>query len=112
MSGITDLLFDLSALLRSDPDAGKLHTRHLLALRAVCEHWRPIAIVTLAELIDATQSTTSRTVDRLVSAGLLQRTESPEDRRSVLLSPTDTGRELNARVRRYTLAVSRHVAAA
>ena len=94
----------LSALLAQDQQASWLHTRHLLALRTVCEHWRPLSVHALAALIDATPSTTSRTADRLVAEGLLTRTDNPDDRRVALLEPTQAGRDLNARIARYLLA--------
>jgi DNA-binding MarR family transcriptional regulator len=43
-------------------------------------------------------SNASRTCDRLIKAGLLDRRDSPEDRRNLTLSPTPAGRKLVDRV--------------
>jgi DNA-binding MarR family transcriptional regulator len=48
----------------------------------------------LAEAMDIHASNASRSCDRLVAAGLLRRTESPLDRRNLVLELTEEGREL------------------
>ncbi|SFC64696.1 transcriptional regulator, MarR family [Nocardioides terrae] len=48
----------------------------------------------LAEAMNVHPSNASRSCDRLVAAGLLSRTESPLDRRHLILGLTDQGREL------------------
>ncbi|MBI5085947.1 MAG: MarR family transcriptional regulator [Acidobacteria bacterium] len=52
----------------------------------------------LAEAVDLDTSTLSRTVDGLVKAGLVQRTEDPADRRSVRLVLTAAGVERVGRI--------------
>ncbi|SFA43612.1 transcriptional regulator, MarR family [Parageobacillus thermantarcticus] len=47
----------------------------------------------LAEKLNLSNSNVSGTVDRLVSAGLVARETSKEDRRAVILSLTDKGRQ-------------------
>lgn len=47
----------------------------------------------LAEKLNLSNSNVSGTVDRLVSAGLVAREASKEDRRAVILSLTDKGRQ-------------------
>ncbi|GCD82454.1 hypothetical protein PTHTG4_15160 [Parageobacillus thermoglucosidasius] len=47
----------------------------------------------LAEKLNLSNSNVSSTVDRLVSAGLVARETSKEDRRAVILSLTDKGRQ-------------------
>ena len=49
-------------------------------------------------------SNASRTCDRLTKAGLLDRQESPEDRRNVTLTLTAAGRRLVSKVTRYRRA--------
>ena len=48
----------------------------------------------LAEAMDVHASNASRSCDRLVAAGLLRRTESPLDRRNLVLELTDEGQAL------------------
>lgn len=48
----------------------------------------------LAEAMDIHPSNASRSCDRLVAAGLLRRTESPLDRRNLVLELTEEGRGL------------------
>ena len=66
-----------------------LHTRGPLNLSAV------------AAGLDVNPSNASRTCDRLSKAGLLDRRESPEDRRNVTLTVTDAGRRLVDSVTRH-----------
>lgn len=48
----------------------------------------------LAQLMDIHPANATRACDRLVTAGLLERRESPDDRRNLLLEVTDDGRAL------------------
>ncbi len=48
----------------------------------------------LSERLQVNASTTLRTVDRLISLGLVARRENPEDRREVLIELTGRGRRL------------------
>jgi DNA-binding MarR family transcriptional regulator len=48
----------------------------------------------LSERLQVNASTTLRTVDRLIAAGLVARKENPDDRREVLLQLTRRGRQL------------------
>jgi DNA-binding MarR family transcriptional regulator len=54
----------------------------------------PSNLNALAESMGVHPSNASRSCDRLVAAGLLCRTESPLDRRNLVLDLTDEGREL------------------
>jgi DNA-binding MarR family transcriptional regulator len=61
----------------------------------------------LAALLGVERSTATRMCDRLVSAGLIERTSDPSDRRAVFITLTEEGRAVVAvvtRARRETLA--------
>jgi DNA-binding MarR family transcriptional regulator len=53
-----------------------------------------IRMSSLAERVHANQSTFSRSMDKIVSGGWAQRSASPDNRREVLISLTDSGRAL------------------
>ncbi len=54
----------------------------------------PLNLAAVAAGLDVNPSNASRTCDRLSKAGLLDRRESPHDRRNVTLTLTDAGRRL------------------
>src|SRR5262245_10969065 len=54
----------------------------------------PLNLSAVATALDVNPSNASRTCDRLIRAGLLDRRDSPEDRRNVTLTLTDAGRTL------------------
>jgi len=54
----------------------------------------PLNLSAVATALDVNPSNASRTCDRLIRAGLLDRRDSPEDRRNVTLTLTDAGRSL------------------
>lgn len=58
-----------------------------------------IPVSGLAERLGTRLPSTSVLVDRLVHAGLVERSSDPEDRRRVLLVPTDQGFDLMKRLR-------------
>lgn len=60
----------------------------------------PIPVSRLAEGLGTRLSSTSVLVDRLVNAGLVERSSDPQDRRRVLLATTGRGIELMMRLRR------------
>lgn len=68
-----------------------------------------VRVGALADALDINVSTFSRSADRLVVAGWVERVENPENRREVLLDLTDDGRRLvesvTARRRREIAAV-------
>jgi DNA-binding MarR family transcriptional regulator len=74
--------------------------RALTMLRAL----QPASLVQLAEGIGVTPSTTSRLVDRLVVAGLVQRRPSPESRRQIELRLSPDGEAALDRYDRLRLA--------
>ncbi|SHN32754.1 MarR family winged helix-turn-helix transcriptional regulator [Cryptosporangium aurantiacum] len=59
----------------------------------------------LAETMYLSQSALSRTVSRLVKAGLVERTHCEVDRRGVFVKITDDGRQLYAEARKTHVAV-------
>ncbi|MFZ0834076.1 MAG: MarR family transcriptional regulator [Mycobacterium sp.] len=61
----------------------------------------PLNLAAVAAGLDVNPSNASRTCDRLLKAGLLDRRESAEDRRNVNLTLTDAGRRLVERVTRH-----------
>ena len=67
----------------------------------------------LAVLLEVHPSNATRVVDRLVAKGLLDRTTTEDDRRSVTLAPTRTGRAAVSRVlgarRRLLLEILRRM---
>lgn len=58
----------------------------------------PTRMSTLAERMGALPSTFSRSIDRMVAGGWVERLPSPESRREVLITLTPGGRELVAEV--------------
>jgi DNA-binding MarR family transcriptional regulator len=58
----------------------------------------PVKLATLAGLLDVQPSTTGRMVDRLVGAGLIDRTPHPTSRRELVTELTPRGREVVRRV--------------
>jgi DNA-binding MarR family transcriptional regulator len=54
----------------------------------------PLNLSAVAAALEVNPSNGSRTCDRLIRAGLLDRRDSPEDRRNVTLTLTDAGRNL------------------
>src|SRR6201981_3212266 len=58
----------------------------------------PVNLATLAGLLDVQPSTTGRMVDRLVSAGLIDRRPHPNSRRELMAQLTAHGREVVSRV--------------
>jgi DNA-binding MarR family transcriptional regulator len=72
------------------------------------EHWRILEVLSdelgrsmgeLAELVLMNHPALTKTVDRMVSRGLVHRRADPEDSRRVLVYITDRGLELMARLR-------------
>lgn len=61
----------------------------------------PMKLVALAELLGVNPSTATRTVDRLVTAGWVQRQSNPESRREVTITLTRSGHDLVSQVTDY-----------
>lgn len=101
MSDTSSHLWAFSALLASDPEAGKLHTRHLQLLALIVEHGQPLARVDAAAVLECSPGIITRTADRLVEIGFLTRRDSALDRRISELEATALGRAVNERIRKY-----------
>jgi len=58
----------------------------------------PLSLSDLSQRLGIDKSTASRVVDTLVVGGMVERVPQPEDRRSVVLSLTTTGKENLSRI--------------
>lgn len=61
----------------------------------------PMNLASVAAGLEVNPSNASRTCDRLIKAGLLDRRDAPEDRRNITLSLTEEGRRLVGRVTKH-----------
>ena len=98
-------LFLLVARLRGrlgEPEPLPLTMTQKLALTTVVDSGA-LRIGRLAERMETTEATASRTVDSLARAGLVRRRPDPDDRRGVRIESTARGRRL-VEVRRAHLA--------
>jgi len=75
---------------RAADELGQVSVVQLRAL-TMLRQLQPASLVQLAEGIGVTPSTTSRLVDRLVAAGLVDRRTSPESRRQIELRLSPDG---------------------
>ena len=69
------------------------------ALRAAIEHDGAARLSDIAERLRIAPRSATEVVDSLQSKGLVDRTPSPTDRRSILVVPTDAGREVADAIR-------------
>ncbi|MFF2543157.1 MarR family winged helix-turn-helix transcriptional regulator [Kitasatospora sp. NPDC058063] len=76
---------------RATRTPGALSLTHARALRTLAEQG-PLTISGLAAATETTGAATTQLVNGLVTAGYVTRTRQPEDKRSVLVALTDTGR--------------------
>ncbi|MFE2182488.1 MarR family winged helix-turn-helix transcriptional regulator [Streptomyces sp. NPDC059455] len=88
----------LPALRGARGEHGDLTPSRQTALGALATHGS-MRISTLATRLGIALPTTSRMVELLDTAGWIERTPDPEDRRASLIALTDTGRELLRAVR-------------
>lgn len=95
------VLVAISARALADVDA----TLTVVQLRTlvVLEDRGPVKLAVLAGALGVNPSTAMRMVDKMAAAGLVDRQANPGSRREVLLSLTDSGRQVVERVmaRRY-----------
>jgi DNA-binding MarR family transcriptional regulator len=73
-------------LVRQHLSVTQLHVLWLL------EHHGAMAMSRLAELLDVSLSSATGLIDRMTEHGLIERVRVPDDRRLVLVQPTDAGR--------------------
>lgn len=106
--GIVRLLTELAR--RRDPSEASTHelsTSQAQAIRLIILDG-PQRVGSLARALGVTMATASRTVDALVSAGLVQREPDPHDARAVRVVLTARGRkEHQLRYRRFVRALER-----
>jgi DNA-binding MarR family transcriptional regulator len=88
---------------RAADELGQVSIVQLRAL-TMLRQLQPASLVQLAEGIGVTPSTTSRLVDRLVAAGLVERRTSPESRRQIELRLSPDGEATLDRYDRARLA--------
>jgi DNA-binding MarR family transcriptional regulator len=96
---ITDALLTASRLLvamsaRSIAQVDETITIPQYRTLVVLSTRDPVNLATLAGLFGVAPSTTGRMVDRLVSAGLIDRQPHPESRRELVVELTPRGREV------------------
>ncbi len=73
-------------------ECGISHTMLEVLIRLCRKPGEEVSQRRLADDLTLTSSGTTRLIDRMEEAGLVRRVPSPEDRRSVLVEPTDHGR--------------------
>lgn len=100
---ITDALLTASRLLvaisaRSIGQVDENITIPQFRTLVILSNRGPINLATLAGLLEVQPSATGRMVDRLVSAGLIDRLPHPTSRRELLAALTKRGREVVRRV--------------
>jgi DNA-binding MarR family transcriptional regulator len=70
----------------------------------ILARWGPMSLGELGDLLVAEGGHPSRLVDRMVTAGLVERRPAPDDRRRVELMPTARGRQLADSAREHKTA--------
>jgi DNA-binding MarR family transcriptional regulator len=114
--GLTDYIFHLFAVVGRHREA-RLEAG-LKSLGLNLTRYRALSVVsgigpcTMSELADFTavdRTTLTRTVDQLVETALVERTTPREDRRQVVLTLTEAGRELCQRSMQVIFAVNREL---
>jgi DNA-binding MarR family transcriptional regulator len=98
-------LLALSSLLARDPEAGKLHHRHLQVLAQLCLSRKPLTATQIAAALDVRQPQMSRLLLKLENHGMISRTDPRH--RPMVFCPTASGRALDARVRGHVKACLR-----
>lgn len=103
---ITDALLTASRLLvaisaRSIGRVDETITIPQFRTLVILSNQGPINLATLAGLLGVQPSATGRMVDRLVAAGLIDRTPHPTSRRELLAALTKRGRDVVRRVTAY-----------
>lgn len=84
----------LGVVARSVSSALELVTLPQFRVLVVLAGTGPIRMGALAERVHANQSTFSRSMDKIVAGGWAERSSSPDSRREVLISLTESGRAL------------------
>jgi DNA-binding MarR family transcriptional regulator len=87
-----------SMLLARDEETAGMPMRDLQIIALLVAHNTPLAVGQVATMLDLSHPYVGRVADKLVTQGLLARSEDPTDRRIALLEPTRAGRALDQRV--------------
>jgi DNA-binding MarR family transcriptional regulator len=103
---VTDALLTASRLLvaisaRSIARVDETITIPQFRTLVILSNRGPLNLATLAGLLDVQPSTTGRMVERLVSAGLIERRPHPRSRRELVAELTPRGRRVVRRVTAY-----------
>ena len=106
LDAITDALLSASRLLvaisaRSIAAVDETLTIPQFRSLIILSNEGPMNLATLAGLLDVQPSTTGRMVDRLVSAGLIERRQHPSSRRELVAGLTARGRKVVQNVTAY-----------
>jgi DNA-binding MarR family transcriptional regulator len=102
MTELVDRQFMLSAILARDPDATRLHLRHLQVLEHVCSGNGVLTSAVIAAELDISPAQTSRLLAKLESHEMI--TRSDPRYRPMTWGPTVRGRALIIRLRTYVSA--------
>jgi DNA-binding MarR family transcriptional regulator len=99
LDAITDALLTASRLLvaisaRSIAQVDETITIPQFRTLVILSARGPINVTTLAGLLDVQPSTTGRMVERLVTAGLIDRRPHPDSRRELMVELTPRGQEI------------------
>lgn len=100
-SAVATHLQAFSSLLAHDQEAAQLHMRDLQILSLLVSHGVPLSVSAVATIVGVSVPMISRAAEKLVQRGLLTRGVHVSDRRQVLLSPSDSGARLDARVKQH-----------
>lgn len=106
MSAARVLVGVIAASVAAVEDAVTVPQFRVLAMTAT---HGPLSVGDVARVLAVHPSNATRTVDRLVGDGLLDRRDSPRDRRQVELTLTPAGRDLVGTVMRHRRATIRAV---
>jgi DNA-binding MarR family transcriptional regulator len=99
VDALTDAVLTASRLLvavsaRSIAAVEETITLAQFRLLVVLDGRGPVKLIGLAELLAVNPSATTRMVDRLVAAGMVDRRQNPATRREVVIGLTGAGREV------------------
>jgi DNA-binding MarR family transcriptional regulator len=105
LSGVGDLIGDLMGLVHRRSAGGTLSLMNEAGLTMaqmvalyVLDFKGVQSVSTIASFLNLSPAATSHLVDRLVTAGFVERTEDQQDRRQKRIAITQAGRNLAARV--------------
>jgi DNA-binding MarR family transcriptional regulator len=99
LDAITDALLTASRLLVAISARSIAHVDETITIPqfrtlVILSARGPVNVATLAGLLDVQPSTTGRMVERLVTAGLIDRRAHPDSRRELVLALTPRGHEI------------------